>query len=281
MAMFWPVEKSPAEEPLAHSQPLRKVKSVKDVPYVEGDDAHPTKHFLDVYFADGAKDCPVIFFVHGGAWKHGDRNFFGIYARIGEFWARQGCVAVVPSYRLSPTVKHPQHVRDVARAFAWTKANVAKHGGRADRILIVGHSAGAHLVALLAANDTYLKAEGCSTNDIRGVIALSGPYRIPENNPFFNPVFGDDPQTRRDASPILHVRENMPPFLVVFSGLEMPYCGKKQALEFAKTLEEKKCSVTTCEIPHRNHLSILLHSTLEDDPAARAMLEFLRMLDEK
>jgi acetyl esterase/lipase len=77
-------------------------------------------------------------------------------------------------------VKHPEHVKDVARAFAWTRAHIADYGGCPTQIFLVGHSAGGHLVSLLATDETYLKAEGLGTADIRGVIAISGVYRIPE-----------------------------------------------------------------------------------------------------
>src|SRR5262249_56357633 len=78
----------------------------------------------------------------------GDNRCCGLYSAVGEFLARQGIGVVLPNYRLSPEVKHPEHVKDIARAFAWTRAHIAQYGGDPDKIFLAGHSAGAHLVAL-------------------------------------------------------------------------------------------------------------------------------------
>src|SRR5438477_9094130 len=99
---------------------LFDVEVVADVDYYKGDDADRVKHKLDLYLPRGQKDFPVLFFVHGGAWRSGDKNFFGAYSSLGRFYARRGVGTVVTNYRLSPRVRHPEHVRDVARAFAWT-----------------------------------------------------------------------------------------------------------------------------------------------------------------
>src|SRR5437016_798438 len=112
-----------------------EVQAVRDVPYYDGEDADKTKHKLDLYLPKGQKDFPVLFFVHGGAWRTGDKNYFGFYAGLGKFYARRGIGTVVTNYRLSPKVKHPEHIKDVARAFAWTVKNISKYGGRPDAIL--------------------------------------------------------------------------------------------------------------------------------------------------
>src|SRR5262249_14683330 len=125
------------------------------------------------------KDYPVVILVHGGAWMLGDNRCCGLYSSVGEFLASQGIGAVLPNYRLSPGVKHPEHIKDLARAFAWTRNHIAEHGGNPERIFLVGHSAGGHLVALLATDEKYLNAEGCRAADIKGVVGISGVYNIP------------------------------------------------------------------------------------------------------
>src|SRR5438132_1420307 len=144
-------DKKPAPNPVDAA-----VEVIKDQPYRTDKDADAVKHKLDLYLPNGKKDFPVLFFVHGGAWKSGDRR---IYGRLGNLFAKQGIGTVIISYRLSPKVQHPAHIQDVGKAFAWTHANIAKHGGRADQIFVCGHSAGGHLVALLATDESYLKAE--------------------------------------------------------------------------------------------------------------------------
>ena len=91
-----------------------EVETIKDVAYYEGDAAHPVKHKLDLFLPKGHKDFPVLFFVHGGSWRHGDKGFLGIYSNIGRCFAEQGIGTVVINYRLSPSVKHPEHIKDVA-----------------------------------------------------------------------------------------------------------------------------------------------------------------------
>lgn len=167
----WPLFGPPQAAMDAH-----EVQQIRDVAY--HDDAS-YRHRLDIYLPKGKKDFPVVIFVHGGAWMAGDNRCCGLYASVGEFLARQGIGAVMPNYRLSPAVKHPEHAKDIARAIAWTKTHIAEHGGDPGQLFLVGHSAGGHLVALLATDSRYLNDEGMSVADIRGVVGISGVYRIP------------------------------------------------------------------------------------------------------
>src|SRR5687767_15010899 len=124
------------------------VVETKDIAY--GDHA---KQKLDLTVPRDARDFSTIIFIHGGAWREGDRRLYGA---LGRRLAAAGVGLAATSYRLSPQVKHPEHVKDVARAFAWVHANIAKHGGSPDRLYVMGHSAGGHLAALLALDPTYL-----------------------------------------------------------------------------------------------------------------------------
>jgi acetyl esterase/lipase len=156
------------------------VKQVWGIAYYHGPDADARRQRLDLYLPKGLVDYPVVVLVHGGGWVMGDKRSCGLYAAVGRFLASQGIGAVLPNYRLSPQVKHPEHVRDVARAVAWTHAHIGEHGGRPDQLFLAGHSAGGHLVALLTTDKQYLQAEGLGTDIVKGVIGVSGIYRIPE-----------------------------------------------------------------------------------------------------
>ena len=96
------------------------VERIKDVSYYDGPHADAARHKLDLYLPKGKADYPVVILVHGGAWIMGDNRCCGLYTSVGEFLASQGIGAVLPNYRLSPGVKHPEHIKDLARAFAWT-----------------------------------------------------------------------------------------------------------------------------------------------------------------
>lgn len=292
------------------------VRHVKDVPYYDGPDADPVQHSLDLFLPEGKKNFPVVMLVHGGVWISGDNRFFGLYSAVGEYLASQGIGVVLPNYRLSPWVQHPEHIKDVARAMSWTRRRIADYGGCPQEIFLAGHSAGGHLAALLVTDESYLQAEGMRVADIRGVMTISGVYRIPPNPvelvlggttpdafhwdtllpmrgesitsagrpgilpgfPFaldiYAPVFGSDPATRTQASPLAHVRPGLPPFLILVAEKELPTLTA-QAAEFHAALQRHGCMVKFQRIPKRNHSSIMFQAIQATDPTARAMLEFM------
>ena len=251
-----------------------EVETHKDVAYYEGENADPIKHKLDLYLPKGVKDYPVLFFVHGGAWISGDKKDFGVYSGLGRSFARAGIGTVVINYRLSPGVKHPEHIKDVARAFAWTHKNIAKYGGRPDRIFVSGHSAGGHLIALLTTNEQYLKAEGRSIKDIRGAIPLSGVYELPDR--FMPNVFGTDAEVRKSAEPLSHVRAGEPPFLILYAEQDFPGCGKIPSEAFCKALKNKENQAESMEIKGSDHIHILLAAAKADDPVCKKIIEFIK-----
>lgn len=263
------------------------VKVYRDFTYYDiRRDPDRKRHQLDIYRPKGETKRPVLFFVHGGGWTIGSKDeVLGIYGygTIGRCLAERGLVVVIPNYRLSPGIKHPEHIKDVARAFAWTCEHVAEYGGDLEQIYVAGHSAGGHLVALLATDPTYLKAEGRSLKDIRGVIGISGVYRLEDLdlrdllpahckaldcpakvNPITT-VFGSDPEVLKQASPITHVRPGLPPFLLLNAGLD--YCPlPKMTKDFAAVLKDNGCDVQTDVIPWRTHETMVFdipHLTAE------------------
>jgi acetyl esterase/lipase len=251
------------------------VEAVKDLAYFEGDGADKVRHKLDLFLPRDHKDFPVLFFVHGGAWQRGSKDqFVGLYGKLGKSFAGQGIGTVVINYRLSPAVQHPEHVKDVARAFAWTRKNIGKYGGRPDQIFVSGHSAGGHLVALLATDDTYLKDHGLGLRDVKGVIGVSGVYRIPEN--IFPRVFGNNTGIYKQASPIHHVKAGLPPFLLLFADNDLPGCDKEPCEAFCKALKDKGNTVQEVEIKASNHILIIMSAPILDEPVAKEMLSFIR-----
>ncbi len=246
-----------------------EVAVTRNIAYYEGKDADPDKNKLDLYVPKGQKDFPVLLFVHGGAWRSGDRKLYG---KLGEMFARNGIGAVVISYRLSPKVKHPAHIQDVARAFAWTYRHIAQYGGRPDQIFICGHSAGAHLVALLATNGSYLQAEKLSPANIKGVIPISGVFKITPGR--LADVFGTDAEVCRQASPIQNLTGKQPPFLLIYA--EKDY---KQFDQYAQAMEQalKKqgSEASSVMVKDRTHITIIINATYTEDPAAQAILAFV------
>jgi acetyl esterase/lipase len=180
-----------------------------NIPY-----AVPERHKLDVYVPRAAgsdRPKPVVVFFYGGGWVDGDR---GEYLFVGEALASQGFVAVIPDYRVHPEALFPNFVRDGAKAVRWVKDNIASFGGDPRQLFIMGHSAGAHLAALLTLDRQYLNAVGMAPLDLRGTIGLSGPYVYPyfptkTNNAVFGPESG-----RWRSQPINFVDGHNPPMLL-------------------------------------------------------------------
>jgi acetyl esterase/lipase len=273
-AAFLALTSPPAPAAEAARRGKFEVRAVKDLSYYDGPGADKVKHKLDLYLPKGHKDFPVLFFVHGGAWLHGDKSFLGVYSGLGSFFARQGVGVVVTNYRLSPAVMHPEHVRDVARAFAWTHQHIAEYGGRPDQLFVCGHSAGGHLISLLVTDETYLKALGLGAKDVRGAIPVSGVYVIP-NNKTFATVFATDAEVRRQASPQHHVKPALPPFLILYADKDYPACGKGPSEAFCKALKDKGNKAETVEAKESDHFQIILAAALADSPVSRAILGFI------
>jgi acetyl esterase/lipase len=247
-----------------------EVEVVKDIAYYDGKDADPIRHKLDVYVPKGQKNFPVMMFVHGGTWKSGNKN---LYEPLGKLYAKNGVGVVIINYRLSPKVQHPAHIQDVARAFAWTHKNIAKHGGDPDNFFVCGHSAGGHLVALLSTNETYLKAEGLAISNIKGTIPLSGVFVITPSA-LFKDIFTEDKDTVKTASPIEHVTGKHPPCLCLYADKDYLTLDA-QAEQMCKKLKECKCEAATLQIKDRTHITIITSMVSEADPANQAILEFL------
>jgi acetyl esterase/lipase len=246
-----------------------------NIAYRSDKDADPVKHKLDIFTPKGQKDFPVMMFVHGGSWKSGNKE---LYASLGETFAKQGIGTVVINYRLSDSntkAKHPDHIRDVAAAFAWVHDNIAKYGGRVDRIFISGHSAGAHLVSLLATDEIYLKEHKLGLGSIRGVMALSGVYEITPGFFAFNGPFGKEADVCKAASPINHVKAKDPPFLICYADKDLPTI-ETMSERFCKKLTDEKCEATSVKIDGRNHISIIIQLAISgDDSCTKAMLDFI------
>ncbi|OYW25707.1 MAG: alpha/beta hydrolase [Caulobacter sp. 12-67-6] len=144
---------------------------------------------LDVYAPPNATDAqPVAIFFYGGSWDSGRR---GDYAWAGRALAAQGFLTLVPDYRLYPEVVFPDFLDDGASAVRWAVDNAAALGGDPQRIVLIGHSAGAYNAAMLALDPRYLKAAGVERSVVRAFAGLSGPYDfLPLDGPITRRTFG-------------------------------------------------------------------------------------------
>jgi acetyl esterase/lipase len=243
----------------------------RDIAYRTGPGADKDRHRLDVFRPKGKTGCPVVLFVHGGKWEWGDKN---LYAGLGEAFARDGVVTVICNYRLSPKVQHPGHVEDVAAAFAWVHEHIGEYGGDKNRLFVSGHSAGGHLVSLLATDPCYLKAVGLSPAAIKGVVSISGVYQIVHTEAVFHPAFGKDEAVCLKASPLTHAGGKHPPFLLAYADDDYRYLDQMaKNMHAALRKAESPCDLVVCE--KRNHLSIVVNLVEPADPLRQKFLAFV------
>ncbi|NUM52018.1 MAG: alpha/beta hydrolase [Candidatus Hydrogenedentes bacterium] len=253
----------------------------RDIQYATRADSPPRLTQLDVYSPGGDGPHPVLVFIHGGSWVFGDKRQIGGKA---DAFVAAGYVFVSINYRLSPAVQHPAHAQDCGAAVAWVHENIANYGGDPKRIYVMGHSAGAHLAALVSTDESYLKAGGCSLGAIRGTIVLDGGgYDIPSmvngGEPLargrYQRAFGKDEAVWRNASPISHVAKDkqIPPFLLVHAGERV--ASLRQADGLGAKLREAGVKAELFHAENKNHMTLNKDIGATEDATTRAILAFL------
>ncbi len=167
---------------------------------------------LDVYSPrTAAGPSPVVVFFYGGGWRDGKKEN---YEFVASSLTKAGYVVIIPDYRLFPEVVFPAFVEDGAEAMAWVVENAVNYGADTDQLFLMGHSAGAHIAALLATDKRFLAQRGIDAGQLRGLIGLSGPYDfLPIESGYLLDVF---PENNRETSqPITFVTNNTPPTLLI------------------------------------------------------------------
>lgn len=215
----------------------------------------PHQLALDVYRPRDARGAPVVVFFYGGSWKSGKRQW---YRWAGEALARRGVVVVIPDYRLWPKVRLDGFMQDAARAVAWTHANVGSYGGDPDSMFLMGHSAGAHIAALLATDAHWLAAVGMQPRQLDGIIGLAGPYDfLPLKDPDFIDMFGSTHAAQLRSQPVHFVDGDEPPMLLL-QGTTDHTVWPRNAESLARSLRSQGEAVEVKMYPDIGHLAILL-----------------------
>jgi len=176
---------------------------------------------LDVYSPPDGTGHPVLLFVHGGSWQDYDKTLF---APVAMKLLPQEMVVVIPDYTLYPDAGYEQMAHETAAAIAWTLENVERYGGDPDKVVVAGHSAGAHLAALALLDPRFLSAHGHNAGEVRGLVGLSGPYDIRAEYDYWQArgvypkvlveVMGGQDHFQV-ASPVSYVRAGLPPILLI------------------------------------------------------------------
>lgn len=210
----------------------------EDVAY--GD--HPLQR-LDVYVpaaeaakaaeAAGEGGAPIVFMVHGGGWQHGDKAALDVVQNKVNYFLPRGYVFVSMNYRLVPEVEPTDQVADVAAALAYVQQHAANWGADGRRVVTMGHSAGAHLVTLLASVPETAQRFG--VQPWLGTVALdSAAYDVVElmrrrHLQLYDRAFGQDRFLWEEVSPTLRLQSTPPPMLLVCSALWAHSCDQAGA----------------------------------------------------
>lgn len=252
------------------------IEAVADIEYTAGPAEDAEKHKLDIYRRAGASKRPVLVFIHGGAWVRGDRKQ---YPFLGNRFAKEGAVVVVPSYRLAPKHKFPSQAEDAAAALNWVVRNIEKYGGDPSRIILAGHSAGGHLTALLMTNPRFLAAHGLKPGAVKQVAPLSGVYDLTGlEGRSQSRVFPQDEPSLIDASPVKHVRRGLPPFHISYCQWDYAILPQ-QARDFHAALQQAGAKTELIYVPGENHISEMTSLVKPGDPTSAMVVRLIRSLE--
>jgi acetyl esterase/lipase len=264
----------------AHAQQV-----TRDIPYAA---AHE-RQVLDVHAPAGARNLPVVFWIHGGGWQAGDKSMVALKPKA---FMDAGFVFVSINHRLLPTVEMGDITRDVASALGWVHKNIATHGGDPTRLLVMGHSSGGQLAALMCTDDRYAKTEGFSLTMIRGCVPVDADtfdipaiievaetrarvHHLPLPTYGHRRKFGNDPAKHRDFSAVTHVARNkgIPPFLILHIAGH-PDTGA-QARRLAGVLGAAGISAKVVAGREATHASINNNIGAPDDPVTTELFAFV------
>jgi arylformamidase len=258
----------------------------RDIPY-----ASPAaeRQVLDAYTPQGAKDLPVVFWIHGGGWQTGDKS--EVQEKPRAFMER-GFVFVSTNYRLLPNVDMETIIRDVAKSLGWVHKHIAEHGGHPKRIFVMGHSAGAQLAALVCTDERYLKAEGVPFDVLKGCVPVDGDtydvpaiietaetrrrvHKQPQAKFGHREKFGNDPEKHRDFSAVTHVAKGkgIPPFLILHVADHPDTTA--QAERLASVLKDAGIPAARLAAKDTNHTKLNANIGVPDDPVSKALFEFV------
>ena len=220
------------------------------------------KQKLDYFAIAGKSNVPLVVFIHGGGWsigdkKHGTGTKYGYYNGLGFAFASL-------NYRLVPNVKPSDQATDIARAISYLRKNAAKLGFDPNRIFIMGHSAGAHLAALVGSDTRYLDQAGVPVSAIKGAILLDGAgydvaaqmqYKGNKVQGMYNAAFGSNPAVHATLSPVTHARApNIQNWLILHVESRPDATAQSQAL--GKILSTNGAAVAVKAVPDSTHMSV-------------------------
>ncbi len=242
--------------------PTSGLTKTANVAYLPGSNS---RQVLDVYQpASGSETTqsrPVVIFFYGGAWQEGSRDD---YLFVADALTQRGYVVVIPDYRVFPEVMYPDFVGDGAAAVAWTANNIHRFGGDRSRLFLMGHSAGAHIAAMLALDRSYLVSQNVPAKSIKGLIGLAGPYDfLPLTEPNVIALFSTEKNLAM-TQPISYVKPavaaSIPPVLLLHGDADTRVYPKN-SINLTRELRAAGAKVEFDLLPGIDHTSIIAKFT--------------------
>lgn len=256
------------------------IKKVKDIAYAYKGE----RNLLDIYSPSNTntpKD--VIVFIHGGSWRSGSKN---TYWFLGNNFARKDIIFVPINYPLAPNAQYKEMATDCAKALKWVSENISKYGGNPDRIFVMGHSAGAHLGALINQDEQFFKQVGIK-NPIKGVI-LNDAFGLniaeymdaqidtdDEYMPGFLEVFGKQEKVWSEASPINYINGVKNPYLMFYGGKTYPSI-KRSSQYFHSQLIANQKTASINEIKGKKHIGMITQMLFGCNKLYKKILDFMK-----
>ena len=229
--------------------PEQGYQRINDIAYGEA-----PRQTLDIYLSQQPQpQRSTIVFFYGGSWESGDKKQ---YKFVAEALTSAGFDVVIPDYRVYPDVLFPAFVEDGAAALSWVKQHIKQYGGNADRLFVAGHSAGAHIAALLVLDEQYLARHELQATDLNGMIGLAGPYDfLPLKSHTLKTIFG--PQALRWRSQPIHYADgNNPPMLLLVGSNDLTV-WPKNSRNLAAKIREKNGNVKLVEFEDYGHVAMV------------------------
>lgn len=206
---------------------------------------------FDVYLPKAPRNAPTIFMVHGGGWIGGDKASDAVVRNKINRWVKRGFIFITTNYRVRPKASPVQQSHDVARALAKAQRLVPTWGGNPNHFVLMGHSSGAHLVALITADPRFSMQRGAQkwlASVLIDTAALDVPAIMTSPHlPLYDRAFGAEKHYWYAASPYHRLTTKVPPMLSICSTLRVRSC--RQSKRFAAKARKLGTDVTILEIP--------------------------------
>lgn len=261
---------------------FKPIKRFKNITYLEANPALKIAGQQLNVFAPRKSDSlkEVLVFIYGGSWNSGSKS---LYSFFGSRMARKGVVTVIIDYPLSPKATYKEMAVASAKAVIWVKNNIRAYGGDPAKVFISGHSAGGHLATLIAIKEEYFNALGVK-NPVKGVILIDAAgldmygylqeEKFPAGHTYLQ-TFTPDPANWKDASPLYHLHQNMPP-LLIYRGENTYPSIQKSTEKFVTALKNYVPAPDYHILKGKKHIPMMTQFINPWNPLYQEIITFMR-----